>query len=199
MTDVGDDGAVRDRVYTMFDASGTITVDMGGSSGAVTGTVTAHIPVGEGAESASPAISFRLRGSVPSAGSSAMIFQVLSSLVGTVIAQLEHGPEHGSLAARRLHRLQAGLSEVSAAAEISIGRAAHDGATASGGRGTVGIELELGLGHGDPTVTLRLVHQVTASMPAVGDFTYDAMTEIPLRAPPGLSCEVEPHFSPESR
>ncbi len=208
VTDVHD-GEVRDRLYTMFDATGTITVDRGAGL-AVTGTVTAHIPVGEGAATAQPSISFRLRGSVPATGAQAMIFDVVGSLLGSVLTQLEHGPERGSDAARRLRRLQDGLREVSVMAEYSITRGAHEGASGlsgrASGRGNIGIELEIGIGHGDPTVTLRLVHQVTAGVDnldeipvRLGDITYDEMTEIPLRAPPGLACEVEPHFTPAER
>jgi hypothetical protein len=192
MTDVGSDGAVRDRTYVMFDASGSATFRDGDAS--LQGTIAGHFPVGEDVEGVDPSISIRVRGAVPATGSSAMWFSILSSLFGSLLAQLEAGPEHGDAAARRLRRQQAALREVGALAEAMIQREIHDAAS-----GTIGAELEVTLGHGTPSLVLRLIHTVSARAEGLADFSYDSMTEFPLRCPPGLTTDDEPHFSPEPR
>lgn len=189
---------VEEHEYTMFDASGHIAAEVGHGNG-LEGWVEAHLPVGSGAREAEPEIEIRVRGHVHASGASAMIFDTLSSLIGLLLTQLESAPDDSSAAATRLHRIRAGLGDLSAAASVSIARVAHDSAASvdeHGVGGSIGMELSLEFEGRNASVSLRAVHEIEAEVAHIGEVRYERMTELPLRVPPGLLGEPASHAEP---
>jgi hypothetical protein len=207
VTEQGEHGA-EELEYTMFDASAELAVTSPGGVG-LGGHIEAHLPVGAGAHQAEPEIEIAVRGHVHATEASRNIFSALTTLVGLVITQLEHSPDDSSSSVARLRRfMRSGAQalsnetanqfvhgELSAVAGASEAAAAESHGHGESG-GTIGMELALMIEGDHISVSLRAIEEQHIEVAHIGEVTYERMTILPLRVPPGLLGEAAPAHAP---